>query len=177
MSAFCCRVGLEPRLLPLGDEPFQGAGRLECQGAFGKIEAPARGLDLAVEAVAGLHGLPDQGHEARRVEVHVGQRREERPDREDVRLAIDDSLPPRLGCGGREPDEGVDQEVLQGGHVVRLAADAPFRAALAFCRLLALITEHGQTPPFNSCMGVCFRYKYDRFRGNSLIRIKKTEKS
>ena len=171
----CRRVGLESRRFPLGDKPLEGSCRLERERVDAR-EAPARCLDFPGEHVAVFDCLPDQGHESRRVEVHVRQRREERLHREDVRLAIDDALPPRLVRRGRQPDEGVDQEVLQGGHVVRLAADAPLRAGLAFYRLLALVTEHGQTPPFNGCMGACFRDKYDRFRGNSLIRVKKTKK-
>jgi len=143
----CRRVGLQPHAFALGDEPLEGAGGLEGKRIGGRAEASAGSLHLADEAVAGFHGLPDESHEALRVEVHVGQRREERLDREDVGLTIDDAHSPCLGCRGREPDKCVDQEVLQGGDVVRLAADAPLRAGLALRRLLALVTEHGQPPP------------------------------
>jgi len=172
----CGRVGLQSRSFPLGDEPLEGVRRPEAQ-CIDVREASARRPDPVREPVASPDGLPDQVHEARRVEVHVRQRREERLHREDVRLAVDDPPLASLGCGGRKADEGVDQEVLQGGHVVRLAADSPLRAGLALCRLFALVTEHEKPPLGNLRAGAHPWNSYDTCRGNSLTWVKKGKKS
>jgi len=141
------RIGLHPRLLPLRDEFGNRAGRPEgrCLARISGLAAP--GLDLRGELFPVFDGLLQEGDEPRRVEVDVRERGKQGLRGEDADFAVDgDPETARLDGRLSEPHEGQNQQILHRRRIGLLPADTNLGAPLAFCRLLALITEHEKPP-------------------------------
>ena len=108
--------------------------------------AAAGRLDLGGQPVPQGHTFLDQRHEAVRIEIHVGQGGEYGF----VSELVDGTVPhTRLDTGmghHGKPFNRVNQEILQGCRIGRLAAYADFGATFPFSRLFALKTKHGMPP-------------------------------
>jgi hypothetical protein len=129
---------------PAGHEN-SGAGL----GAFedGGGGRSAKALDVGL--VEHLHdsqvlpaALQHQLQQGRDVEVDVGDGGEERLFDEGVDVFVDLSEPAGVVGVGRHPLEAIEQDFLQGLHVLVLATNALVHAACAVIGLFTLIAEH-----------------------------------
>ena len=106
---------------------------------------------LLVERLRGtadLDRLAQQFGHAVFIEVDVGDGREKRVDHETVNGFV--ARPQLGGTVGvlRNPFGGMDQQILQRGDFVRLAANADIGAGGSMGSLFTLIAKHGRTSPF-----------------------------
>ena len=95
---------------------------------------------LRLAAQAG--GLARHLGEIVRIEVDVGDGGEEPFDHVRVDLGVHRPFLPRPVGPEAHPFEPPDDQILQGGDIRLLAADADLRTAGAAGRLFALVTEH-----------------------------------
>ena len=130
----------------LGGEARDGCRRLERGGGLGEVVLPPAAATFAFIAFAQRHRPLDQRLEARRVEVDVGQRGEDRLEREEVGRLVDDAPLPALGGEERQALHRVHQQILQVGDLAVLAAHPDFFAPDPLDRLFALVTEHFSSP-------------------------------
>ncbi|KAF5060555.1 hypothetical protein DSECCO2_324580 [anaerobic digester metagenome] len=124
-------------LFALGDKSFEGRGRGEGGGRGGDIDA-----GLGLEGLAAGHGVPDQDFEAGRVEIDVGQGREDAFVDEAVQVGVGHALGAGLHGHFGQPLQGVDEKILESGHFGLLAAHADFGAAGSFGSLFTLVAKH-----------------------------------
>ncbi|OQC69276.1 MAG: hypothetical protein BWX50_01016 [Euryarchaeota archaeon ADurb.Bin009] len=106
------------------------------------------GAGRGFRAPGGREGVADAGRlidhipEAGRIEVHVGQGRKEASRNELPGIRVPAARLHRRKVPRREPLEGVDQDILESGSLLILAADAAYGAAETLCRLFTLVAEH-----------------------------------
>jgi hypothetical protein len=108
-----------------------------------EVGPAAGGGDFFLQLLAQRHTAADEGREPGRIEIHVGQGREGGLEREPVCFGRVDGMPARGLGNERQPLERVEEQILQGGHLGRLSADADLGAAFPFGGLFALIAKHG----------------------------------
>ena len=80
------------------------------------------------------------------IEIHVGQRGEQRPHRKVVRILIDNALGAGLERRAGQQPQRMDHMVLKIGYRGLLAANPHDRTARAFRGLFTLIAKHGKPP-------------------------------
>ncbi len=135
-----------PCVLALGDQPRKISRRLERHGVSREIGRSARRAELLQEAVAQGRGPADQGHKAVRIEIDVRDGGEKGLAGKDVGRPVADSRLLRRYGGLRKARQGIDQQILQGGHVRLLSADPRLVAPYSLGRLFTLVTKHGAPP-------------------------------
>ncbi len=136
------RVGFQTHPLPLLHQPRQGLFRAEqgCGRFSDRLGAGFNGPCL--EALPQLHAAVDERHEALRVEIHVGQGGKGGLAGENVGLLVVDALLAPFGRPEPETLQGVDEQILEAGHLRLLAAHSDHAAPLSFGGLLTLVTKH-----------------------------------
>ena len=136
------RIRTEAHLLALLDHLLPGGCRLEGGRAFGEVGlAPGR-LHLYRQFVPQFHAPANEGNKTIRIEIHIGECREDGFAREDVRLPVFHAHFAAFHRTNGQPLDRIGQKILQGRHIRLLAAYAYLGAPFAFCSLLALVTEH-----------------------------------
>ena len=133
-------------LLDLAVQALRVSRRLPRRRAGKRLGRLARGLAgglvFRLHARAHFGGLGDHAAQGGRVEIDVGQRREDRLDRENVRLMVLHTQFPRARRVHGKALARVDQQVLQSSDFRVLPAHPADRARDSFRRLLALIAKH-----------------------------------
>ena len=132
--------------LALGDQIGHAAGRDEAGRCLAAVALATGGRNLGLHGLAQFDGAFDQGDEPLRVEIDVGQGGEDRLVGEAVGGVIDDAQPAAfLGVQG-ETLHGVDEQILEIGDLLVLAADADDAAAGSLGGLFTLVAKHGCSP-------------------------------